>query len=111
MESNLELEKPIIDFEKLGAAALNKQPFRYLIAHNIIKPQWEDRLISGFPRLHKGGSFPLSTVKVGNDFRGLIEEMESHEFRDFVEEKFSLRLGDRPTRSEERRVGKEGRSR
>jgi len=97
MEVNLELDKPIIDFEKLRAATLNEKPFRYLIAHSTIRPQWEDRLISGFPGLHKGGSFPLSTVKVENDFRGLIEEMESHEFRDFVEEKFSLRLSDRPT--------------
>jgi SM-20-related protein len=97
MESNPDSGKPIIDFVKLRAATLNERPFKYLIAHGIIKSQWEDRLISGFPRLQKGGSFPLSMVKVGNDFRSLIEEMESHEFRDIVEEKFSMRLSDRPT--------------
>src|SRR5580693_9214782 len=96
-QPNRASNNPMIDFGKLRAAPLNEHPFRYLIGHNIIKPEWEDRLISDFPRLDKGGSFSLSTVKVGSDFRSLIEEMSSQEFREFVEETFSVSLSDRPT--------------
>jgi SM-20-related protein len=91
------LHNPIMDFGNLRAATPHQHPFSYLIAQNTIRPQWEDRLISDFPCLKKGGSFPLSTVKVGNDFQNLIEEMRGPEFRQVVEEKFSLSLSDRPT--------------
>jgi SM-20-related protein len=50
-----------------------------------------------YPAVKKGGSFPLSTVKVGADFARLIAEMNRPAFRQIVEEKFSLRLDDRPT--------------
>jgi SM-20-related protein len=92
-----ELEKPIVDFGKLRAATRVDTPFRYLVAHNIITPEWEDRLIADFPRLQKGGSFPLAAVDIGSDFRRLIDEMESCEFRELVEHKFSLDLSNRPT--------------
>jgi SM-20-related protein len=96
-KADCKVDNSIIDFGKLRAATLNEHPFSYLIGHNTIKPEWENRLISDFPRLHKGGSFPLSSVEVGTDFRGLIQEMSSPEFREVVEEKFSLNLRDRPT--------------
>jgi SM-20-related protein len=96
-ELSRDRDDSIFDFCKLRAATLHEHPFRYLIGHNTIKSGWEDRLISDFPRLEKGGSFPLSTVKVGNDFRSLIEQLASEEFKQFVEEKFSLELGYRPT--------------
>jgi SM-20-related protein len=97
MVLNPKLEKPIVDFEKLRAATLVEIPYKYLVAHNTITPEWEARLIADFPRLQKGGSFPLSAVKVGIDFRRLIDEMESCEFRELVEQKFSLDLSNRPT--------------
>lgn len=95
--ASTEVHNSIMDFGKVRIATLNERPFEYLIAYNAIKPQWEDRLISDFPHLKKGGSFPLSTVKMGGDFRRLIEELDSEEFRQLVEEKFSLSLRDRPT--------------
>jgi SM-20-related protein len=87
----------VIDFGKLRAAELKQQPFSYLIGTNTIDPQWEDRLIADFPQLKKGGSFPLSAVQVGRDFCQLIKEMSGREFREFVEQRFSLDLTDRPT--------------
>ena len=93
----LEQHNRIIDLGSLRAAIVHQHPFSYLIAHNTIRPQWEDKLISSFPRLERGGSFPLSSVKGGIDFRSLIEEMRSPQFRQVVEKKFSLNLRDRPT--------------
>jgi SM-20-related protein len=95
-ELSRDQDDSIFDFCKLRAATLNEHPFRFLIGHNTIRPEWEERLMTDFPRLEKGGSFPLSTVKVGNDFRGLVEQLASDEFQQFVEEKFSLGLRDQP---------------
>jgi SM-20-related protein len=88
---------PILDLETVRSARLQNHPFEYLIAANFIRPEWQDRLIEDYPIVKKGGSFPLSTVKVGADFARLIAEMNGAAFRQIVEQTFSLRLDDRPT--------------
>jgi hypothetical protein len=45
----------------------------------------------------EAGSFALSTVSCGKDFKQLIDELNGPEFRRAVEEKFSLDLQGRPT--------------
>jgi SM-20-related protein len=94
---NTGLSGPILDFEKLNATSLRTRPFDYVVVSNFIRPEWEDRLIAAFPDIDKGGSFPLSTVKFGLDFSRLIDAMNGLEFRQAVEEKFSISLDGRPT--------------
>jgi len=88
---------PILDFAKLQSEPLKTDPFQYVIVSAFIRPEWEDRLITDFPAIHKGGSFPLSTVAVGADFAKLIDAMNGGDFRRAVEEKFSINLEGRPT--------------
>jgi len=88
---------PILDLEKFRSTSLRTHPFEYMIVANFIRPEWENRLIAGFPHIEKGGSFPLPTVRLGADFSGLIDAMNGAEFRRAVEEKFSLSLDGRPT--------------
>jgi hypothetical protein len=72
---------PILDLEKARSARLQNHPFDYLIAADFIRPEWQDRLIEDYPIVKKGGSFPLSTVKVGADFARLIAETNGPAFR------------------------------
>jgi hypothetical protein len=58
----------------------------------FIKPEWEDRLISDYPSIKKGGSFPLSMVSCGPDFSRLLHALDGREFREIVEKKFSVKL-------------------
>lgn len=95
--NNAGAARPILDLETVRAAPLQHSPFDYLIAANFIRREWQDRLIADYPEVKRGGSFPLSTVKVGADFARLIAEMDGAAFRQIVEEKFSLKLDDRPT--------------
>jgi SM-20-related protein len=88
---------PILDLEKVRSTMLEARPFDHVIVSNVIRPEWENRLITDFPRIEKGGSFPLSAVKIGDDFSTLIDAMNGTEFRRAVEEKFSLSLEGRPT--------------
>ena len=82
---------------RCGRRPYTYRPFDYLIAANFIRREWRDRLIDDYPEIKRAGSFPLSTVKVGADFARLIAEMDGAAFRQIVEEKFSLKLDDRPT--------------
>ena len=87
----------ILDLERFRSASLKTHPFDYVIVYNFIRLEWENRLIDSYPHIEKGGSFPLSTVKFGVDFSKLIDAMNGAEFREAVEEKFSLSLDGRPT--------------
>jgi SM-20-related protein len=87
----------VLDLERVRCAELNTRPFDYIIASNFIRPEWENRLITDFPHIEKGGSFPLSSVKMGADFSQLIDALNHVHFRRAVEEKFSVKLEGRPT--------------
>jgi SM-20-related protein len=87
----------ILEFERLRAARLETDPFDYLVASGVIGANWTDRLIGDYPKLKRPGSFPLSAVRCGSDFSRLIQALDGKEFREIVEDKFSIQLGGRPT--------------
>ena len=87
----------ILDLEKFHSTRLETSPYEYVVVSDFIRLEWQDRLIGDFPHLKKGGSFPLSAVRLGTDFSQLIDEMDGAGFRHAVEDKFSLSLEDRPS--------------
>jgi SM-20-related protein len=91
------IETPMLNVDRVRATTLGTVPFEHVIVENFIHADWEDRLMADFPVLQQPGSFPLSTVKYGSDFAQLIEQMKGAEFRNAVEEKFSIGLANRPT--------------
>jgi len=91
------VQPPLLNVDRLRATELSTVPFEHVIVQNFINADWEDRLMADFPALQKPGSFPLSTVTFGSGFAGLIEQMNGTDFRNAVEEKFSISLVNRPT--------------
>lgn len=91
------VDRPILDLDRVRSAKLAMTPFQYIIASDFIVQDWRDRLIADFPKVEKGGSFPLSSVKCGSEFTKLISELDGPDFREAVEEKFAIDLKDRPT--------------
>jgi SM-20-related protein len=87
----------ILDLDKFRAVPLIRQPFDYLIVSDFIRPEWKERLLDAYPHLRKGGSFPLSTTNIGDDLALLIRALDGPEFRQAVEQKFSIDLEGRPT--------------
>ena len=91
------VQAPMLKVDRLRATELSTIPFEHVVVEDFIHTDWEDRLMADFPAIEKPGSFPLSTVNVGSDFARLIEQMNGVDFRNAVEEKFSISLADRPT--------------
>ncbi len=89
--------RTILDLDKFHAAPLARTPFDYLILSDFIRPEWKNRLLDAYPRIRRGGSFPLSTTDFGEDFALLIRALDGPEFRQAVEGKFSIDLEGRPT--------------
>ena len=90
------VQPPLLNVDRLRATELSTVPFEHVIVQNFINADWEDRLMADFPALQKPGSFPLSTVTFGSGFAGLIEQMNGADFRNAVEEKFSISLANAP---------------
>jgi SM-20-related protein len=90
-------ELGILDLGKLRSATLRTDPFDYILVSGFLGPDWYDRLMRHYPPITKGGSFPLSTLKCGQDFSLLIQALDGREFREIVEDKFSVQLAGRPT--------------
>lgn len=86
-----------IDLEKFLATPLTREPFEYLIQPGFIRPEALAAINSDFPRIDSPGSFPLSEVRYGPAFAGLMDELQGAAMRTAFEEKFQISLENRPT--------------
>ena len=79
------------------ATPLVQEPFPHLIVSGLIGPQGLAAINRDYPDISSSGSFPVDQVSYGPAFQDLLDELESDEFREAFEEKFSLDLTGRPT--------------
>ena len=90
-------EVGVLDLDRLRSAALKTDPYDHFLVSELIRAEWQERLISDYPSIKKGGSFPLSTVICGPNFSRLIRALDGKNFREIVEQKLSVKLEGRPT--------------
>lgn len=86
-----------LDLEKFFKQKLETSPYQYMIVPGFIKTNVMQDILSDYPDIKQGGSFPLPNLKYGANFAKLIAQLNSPEFRHAVEEKFSLDLSNKPT--------------
>ncbi len=87
----------MIDVSKVDGTKLETSPYEYIVVSDFIREDWKDKLIEAYPQVKAAGSFPLSTVSCSNEFKQLINEMNSDAFKHAIEKKFSLDLEGKPT--------------
>jgi hypothetical protein len=86
----------MIDFERFRKTPLVREPFDHLVVSGFLRAEALDPVLSGFPPIAKGGSFPESELSFGPGFARLLEELRGAELRSAVAEKFGLDLEGRP---------------
>lgn len=87
----------ILDLEALRAAPLVTTPFEHCIVPHLLEPRALARVISDFPKIDRGGSFPLSALAYGEAFEAFAEELQGDRVRDAFGEKFQMNLSGHPT--------------
>jgi SM-20-related protein len=87
----------MIDVDRFRRTPLVREPFDHVIVPEFVRDEALDPLLSEFPRIAKGGSFPVCELSFGDGFARLIQELEGSALRSAAEEKFALDLNDRPT--------------
>ena len=86
----------MIDYERFRKAPLVREPFDHLVVSGFLEPESLEPVLSGFPAIKKGGSFPASELSFGPSFAGLLEALRGPELRAAVAEKFGIQLQGKP---------------
>lgn len=87
----------MIDYDRLRDTPLVRAPFEHLVVSAFLAAPALDAVISGFPEIEKGGSFPESELSFGPAFASLLAELRGPELREAVAEKFAIDLEGKPT--------------
>ncbi len=95
-ESLSQMALRYLDLDALKAAPLTKQPFQYLVVPGFVRPEACAEINRDYPKIAESGSFPVAQLSYGANFRELLDEMASDEFRKAFEDKFGLDLAGRP---------------
>ena len=86
-----------LNVEKFRTTPLTRDPFDFIIVPGFLREETREALNADFPDIGKPGSYPVSEVRYGAAFQGLLDEIQGPEFTAAVGEKFGIDLGGRPT--------------
>jgi hypothetical protein len=86
----------ILDLTRFHEASVTDDPFEFLVLPGFIRREFLAEIGAGFPRIDRGGSFPLTSLCYGESFGRLADELLSDDLRTAFAEKFALDLSQRP---------------
>jgi SM-20-related protein len=85
-----------LQLDKLRAAHLESSPYTYTIVPGFLTPQTVSRINATYPKIEKGGSYPIESLDAGMAIKDVIDELDSPEFEQLIAEKFDVELNGRP---------------
>jgi SM-20-related protein len=86
-----------LDIAALNVTPLKTEPYDYLVVPDFVRAERFPSVVADYPSVPGPGSHPLSELRVGGSFKGLLDELNGPEFRHSVEDKFGIDLLSRPT--------------
>jgi hypothetical protein len=85
-----------LDIDAVRTARCERQPYNYLIAGDVIRPEAVDGLLNDFPDLNEAGFFPEGDISAHGAFARLLTEMKSREVAEIVSGKLDIDLVEKP---------------
>ena len=86
-----------LDIDAFRATPLETDPFEHLVVSGFVRKVRIGEILADYPRIEKGGSYPLTTLDYGSVFASLCGELQGDALRDAFAEKFDMDLSERPT--------------
>ena len=86
-----------LDLAAFRAAPLTREPFEFLVLPDFVRAEARSAIGRDYPRVRRGGSYPLEVVRHGPAFAELVRQLNGSEMRQAFEEKFATDLAQRPT--------------
>lgn len=90
------MPQPIINYDAISAAPVAESPYPHMGIDNVFNKEHHKALLADFPKIDKGGSFPLEPGTTNGTFGHLVEEIYSDQFRQALAKKFAVNLQDKP---------------
>jgi hypothetical protein len=87
----------MLNYEALDATPVASDPFTHILVENFVPPAALAGVVRGLPKLDKGGSFPIGSLRLGTEAQALMTALEGQQFREAVAQKFGLDLEGAPT--------------
>ncbi len=87
----------LLDIDAFRNAPLLTEPFEYLTVPGFVKKDGIAAILADYPKIEKGGSFPLIALDYGPVFRSLCQELQGQGLKEAFAEKFEMNLDHRPT--------------
>jgi len=85
-----------LDIAKLRAAEVETEPYNYVVVPGFLPPASVRAINATYPRIEKGGSFPIDSLDENMAIRDVIAELDGPEFEAAIAEKFDVSLDGRP---------------
>lgn len=86
----------MLNIDAIARAPVYTDPFAHFTAANVLEDGALAAIDKDFPPIAKPGIFPLSELEFGPAFARLIENIESAELEGVMEEKYQMKLSDKP---------------
>lgn len=87
----------LLQLNHIAAAPVMRDPYPYLVAHNVLSKDLLTRLYADFPAIEKPGFFPVGTMARKGAFDTLIKELQSPELAELLTQKLQIELRDKPS--------------
>jgi SM-20-related protein len=87
----------LVNYDALNAEPVASDPFTHIVVENFVPPAALAEVVRGLPKLDRGGSFPIGSLRLGTAAQALMKELEGPRFREAVAAKFGLDLEGAPT--------------
>jgi SM-20-related protein len=82
--------------DKLKAAKIETSPFMYTIIPGFLSPEMVSRINATYPKIEKGGSYPIESLDASMAIMEVIDELDGPEFEQAVAGKFSVDIAGKP---------------
>jgi hypothetical protein len=85
-----------LNLDKLRNAKVETSPYLYTIVPGFIAPDMVKRINATYPKIDKGGSFPVDMLEESMAIKEVIDELDGPAFEKVIEDKFGVDLDNRP---------------
>ncbi|MGE5512746.1 MAG: 2OG-Fe(II) oxygenase [Bacteroidota bacterium] len=82
--------------DKLKAAKIETTPFMYTIVPGFLGPDMVRRINATYPKIEKGGSYPIESLDADMAIKEVIDELDGPEFEAVIAERFGVDLSGKP---------------
>lgn len=86
----------MLDIAAIARSAVQSDPFPHFVAPGVLNAGSLAAIGRDFPRIDKPGIFPLSELSVAGAFAELIDDVQGDELEAVMEEKYRIKLSDKP---------------